>query len=226
MPKHQNTAARRARQAAREGRKYTTALRDENLDNDPASGPLRSDWTGTAHDDVAVCGHHRRATCAGCRRCTSCDACYCYEDDLSYGPSDDHDPHLDHTQHQDDCPDCQSDHQRTEGYTRCWKCGLAYRDGIGDHRRHNPPYCALGLPTYPLGTDWSYLLGQDVTLVGRSYSVHGHVHADQPAPDTTEYMPIMRFYRTDPGYEDTPGNPSPFFPREWTEVHPAPPSSS
>ncbi|MFD7409954.1 hypothetical protein ACFV7R_47010 [Streptomyces sp. NPDC059866] len=76
---------------------------------------------------------------------------------------------------------------QTAGYTRCWKCGLEYRDGIGDHHQHNPPYCTLGLPTYPLGVDWGYLRGQHATFVGSEYSAHGLVLADQEAPDPNDY---------------------------------------
>ncbi|WP_119580627.1 hypothetical protein [Streptomyces europaeiscabiei] len=46
------------------------------------------------------------------------------------------------------------------------------------------------------------------------------------APDPQKYFPFLRMRRTDPGYEDGPDEASPINPREWLEVHPAPPASA
>jgi len=238
MPKKQSTAARRAREAARQGGKYTAVLRAEEAESPAApktfpgdGGPWISAWTGDPYNDVnPACGHHYKALCGGCGVCTTCDGCYCAEaaeearidaeTNRAYAEHSEHDKHEPH------CYLCEDDREKTADYTRCWKCGLEYRDGIGDHHWHNPPYCTFGLPVYPLGVDWGYLRGQEVTLVGREYSVHGLVLADQDAPDPQKYFPFLRMRRTDPGYEDGPDETSPINPREWLEVHPAPPASA
>lgn len=182
------------------------------------------------HDVNPVCGHHLRSRCAGCSTCAICEGCYCEElaeeARIDAETERDYREHAEHDAHQADCYLCEDEREKTAGYTRCWKCGLQYRDGKGDHDRHNPPYCTFGLPVYPLGVDWGYLRGQHVTLVGREYSVHGLVLEDQEAPDPTAYYPFMRMRRTDPGYEDGPDETSPFCPREWLEVRPAPPAAA
>ncbi|MGW0188160.1 hypothetical protein ACWDV7_20645 [Streptomyces sp. NPDC003362] len=86
---------------------------------------------------------------------------------------------------------------------------------------HMPGYC-FRLHPQPSGIDWSYLRGQDVRLVGTQYTITGHVPADQAAPDPADLMPHLTLVRTDEGYE---GEVSPFNPREWLEVHPAPPAA-
>ncbi|MFG3223089.1 hypothetical protein [Streptomyces sp. NPDC048185] len=238
-PKKQNTAAQRARAAAREGAKYTAALRaDTGADIEVEArsfpgdgGPWVSSWTGDSFNDVnAACGHHLKALCGGCGVCTTCDGCYCAEAAenarIDAETNRAYAEHAEHFEHRSDCYLCEDDREKTADYTRCWKCGLEYRDGIGDHHWHNPPYCTFGLPTYPLGVDWGYLRGQEVTLVGREYSVHGLVLADQDAPDPQKYFPVMKMRRTDPGYEDGPDETSPINPREWLEVHPAPETSA
>ncbi|MEU0042722.1 hypothetical protein [Streptomyces werraensis] len=73
MPKKQSTAARRARAAARQGVKYTSALRSEETPAEPArtfpggGRPWVSSWTGDPYGDVnPACGHHMQALCGGC----------------------------------------------------------------------------------------------------------------------------------------------------------------
>ncbi|MFI7640622.1 hypothetical protein [Nonomuraea sp. NPDC049400] len=75
--------------------------------------------------------------------------------------------------------------------------GLAYPDGIGDHRKHNPPYCGR-LPVYRLGIDWGYLRGQHVTLVGPTYNITGYVLPDQLAPEPPRLPPVPAAAPTDP----------------------------
>ncbi|SEU46871.1 hypothetical protein SAMN05421811_127167 [Nonomuraea wenchangensis] len=185
--------------------------------------PWVSSWDGDPHHDVnPACGHHLRALCGGCGVCTTCDGCYCAE--LAQNAALDAEAeremreHLEHDEHRADCWRCEREREESADYTRCPKCGLAYPDGIGDHHRHNPPYCRP-LPTYRVGIDWGYLRGQHVTLVGTHYNITGYVLPDQDAPDPTAYHPYMQLRRTDPGYE---GEVAPFCPRDWLEVHPAP----
>ncbi|MFF0869930.1 hypothetical protein ACFYUV_49815 [Nonomuraea sp. NPDC003560] len=225
----------RARQAAT-GEAYNAAARavdrERQADVEPTvsiAGPARdgrpwvSSWDGDPHHDVnPACGHDLRALCGGCGVCTTCDGCYCTE--LAYEAATDAAAeretreHLEHDEHRPDCWRCERESQESAGYTRCPKCGLTYPDGIGDHHRHNPPYC-MRLPTYRVGIDWGYLRGQHVTLVGTRYTITGYVLPDQDAPDPTAYYPYMQLRRTDPGYENEVG---PFNPRDWLEVHPAP----
>jgi hypothetical protein len=239
MPKKQPTAAKRARAAARTGGKYTTELRagqaattsyvpaPEAARTFPGDGgPAVSSWDGNPHYDVnAACGHHLRALCGGCGVCTTCDGCYCAElaeeaaIDAEYERA--YDAHLGHDDHRDGCYLCEDARKESVGYTRCPKCELAYPDGRPDHITHNPPYC-LPLPRYRVGIDWSYLVGQHATFVGRDYSVHGLVLAG-PRDDANPAYPHLRIRRTDPGYEDGPDESSPVNPREWLEVIPAPP---
>ncbi|MEU4576108.1 hypothetical protein [Nonomuraea sp. NPDC023979] len=185
--------------------------------------PWVSSWDGNPeHDANAVCGHHLRALCGGCGVCATCDGCYCAE--LAENAAIDAEAeretreHLEHDQHRPDCDRCEHERQESADYTRCPKCGLAYPDGIGDHHRHNPPYCTR-LPAYRLGIDWGYLRGQHVTLIGTHYTISGYVLPDQPAPDPRAYHPYLKLRRADPGYE---GEVAPFNPRDWLEVHPAP----
>lgn len=192
-------------------------------------GPWISAWDGSpGHDVNPVCGHHLRAKCGGCSVCTACDGCYCSElaDDAADDAAAlrDAEDHAQHVAHRDDCTACEDEREKSAGYTRCPKCGIPFPDGRADHSWHNPPYCSR-IPAFRLGIDWGYLRGQEVTLVGRDYSVHGLVLADQEAPDPMAAYPVLRMRRTDPGYEDGPGETSPFIPREWLEVHPAPPVS-
>uniref|UniRef100_UPI002ED20B4A hypothetical protein n=1 Tax=Streptomyces cellulosae TaxID=1968 RepID=UPI002ED20B4A len=233
MPKRQSTAARRARAAARDGAKYTTALRAEETGQEAAGrafpgdgGPWVSAWTGDPHNDVnAACGHHLRALCGGCGVCTSCDGCYCAEAaeearaDAETARA--YAVHAEHYDHAAGCYLCDDERDRSEGYARCWKCGLAFPDGRFDLVTHTPGYC-FRLHPQPSGIDWSYLRGQDVRLVGTHYTIRGHVPADQPAPDPEDLSQHLTLVRTDPGYE---GEVSPFNPREWLEVHPAPPAA-
>lgn len=190
-------------------------------------GPARSSWNGdTQHDVNPACGHHLRAACAGCGVCTSCDGCYCAElreeAYLIAQSRQETETHLKHTEHHDDCPCCARDKKETDCYTRCPTCGLAYPDGFGDHGTHNPPLCRP-LPPYRLGVDWGYLRGQNVTLVWTNYEITGYVLLDQPAPDPRAYRPHLRMRRTSP-YADRLDESTPFNPREWMEVRPAPPS--
>lgn len=226
----------RARQAAT-GEAYTAARRrlaeqdqgqaePPRLDPVVTGGPWVSSWDGDPlHDVNPACGHHRRALCGGCGVCTTCDGCYCAElaaeAAMDAEAERDAREHLEHDEHRADCLRCERERADSADYTRCPACGLTYPDGRGDHLRHTPPYCSP-LPAYPLGIDWGYLRGQHVTLVGRDYSVHGLVLACQDAPDPRAYYPYMRMRRTDPGYEDGPDEASPFNPREWLEVQPAP----
>ncbi|MFI1962422.1 hypothetical protein ACH46L_31645 [Streptomyces althioticus] len=234
MPKRQSTAARRARAAARDGAKYTTALRAEETGQKAAGrafpgdgGPWVSAWTGDPHNDVnPACGHHLRALCGGCGVCTSCDGCYCAEaaEDarLDAEIQRDYREHAEHlAEHHTGCYLCELESVTSHGYTRCGKCGLAFPDGRFDLITHAPGYC-FRLHPQPSGIDWSYLRGQDVRLVGTHYTIRGHVPADQAAPDPADLSPHLTLVRTDPGYE---GEVSPFNPREWLEVHPAPPAA-
>lgn len=237
MPKKQPTASKKARAAARSGAsaKHTVLLREQLAGRATPTktfpgdgGPWVSSWSGDPFNDVnPACGHHLRALCGGCGVCVKCDGCYCVERGeaarVDAEVERDYAEHAEHDQHRSDCYLCEAEREKTADYTRCWKCGLEYRDGVGDHRRHNPPYCTLGLPVFPLGVDWGYLRGQHATFVGREYSVHGLVLADQEAPDPNDYYPFMQMRRTDAGYEDGPDESSPINPREWLEVHPAPP---
>jgi hypothetical protein len=225
----------RARQAAT-GEAYNTARRaldtERQADAKPAAfrggcRPWVSSWDGDPHHDVnPACGHHARALCGGCGVCTTCDGCYCPE--LAREAALDAEieretrEHLEHDEHRADCGRCEHERRESADYTRCPACGLTYPDGIGDHHTHNPPYCRP-LPIYRLGIDWGYLRGQHVTLVGPTYNVTGYVLPDQDTPDPRAYYPHMRIRRTDPGYEDGPGETSLFNPRGWLEVHPAPP---
>ncbi|GHE32399.1 hypothetical protein GCM10017673_39160 [Streptosporangium violaceochromogenes] len=227
-----NSARKRAIRArqAETGEAYNAARRALGSRPQAFAGsgrPWVSSWDGDPHNDVnAACGHHLRALCGGCGVCATCDGCYCAEN--ARAAAEDAETqrdliaHLEHKQYRTGCWKCEQDRKESAGYTRCPACGLTYPDGIGDHRRHNPPYCNA-LPVYRLGVDWGYLRGQHVTLVGRHYSVTGYVLPDQDTPDPRAYHPYMRMRRTDPGYEDGPGEASPFNPREWLEVHPAPP---
>ncbi|MFB8044175.1 hypothetical protein ACFC8F_23175 [Streptomyces hydrogenans] len=237
MPKHQSTAAKRARTAARDGEKYTVALRTAEESPTPPPAAFRSNgepavsvWTGDPHNDVnPACGHHLKLLCGGCAVCTACDGCYCAEAAeeaaLDAETARAYDEHIEHDEFDADCYLCEYEREESNDFTGCLKCGLPYRDGRGDHQHHQPPYCRP-LPRFPLGTDWSYLLGQEVTLVGRDYSIHGLVLPEQDVPDPADYAPLMWLRRTDPGYEDGPDERSPFFPREWLEVHPAPPANA
>ncbi|MGW7100326.1 hypothetical protein [Streptomyces sp. NPDC054838] len=233
VPKKQSTAAARARAAARAGAKYTTALRDqvppaaEKPKTFPGNGgPWVSYWDGNLWNDVnPACGHHYRALCGGCGVCITCDGCYCREaaeearidaeTTLAY------EAHAEHERHDPDCYLCEYGRKESADYTRCPKCGIPYPDGFEDHMVHTPPYC-YRLSSYPTGIDWGYLRGQHVTLVGTHYTIHGLVPADQDAPDPGAYRPYLQLQRTDPGYEDEIG---PVNPREWLEVHPAPPQA-
>lgn len=189
------------------------------------TGPWVTAWTGDPYTDAnAACGHHLRALCGGCGVCTTCDGCYCAEaaaetrvDVETARAYAAHETHDDHTA---GCYLCEDEQRRSEGYTRCWKCGLSLPDGRFDLIRHQPGWCFRLLPQPSI--DWSHLLGQDVRLVGRHYTITGHVPADQPAPDPADLSPHLTLVRTDPGYE---GEVSPFNPREWLEVHPAPPTA-
>ncbi|MFC7639636.1 hypothetical protein ACFQWA_28065 [Streptomyces thermogriseus] len=189
-------------------------------------GPWVTAWTGDPYNDVnAACGHHLRALCGGCGVCTTCDGCYCAEaaaearvDVETARAYADHEAHDDHTA---GCYLCENEQRRSEGYTRCWKCGVLFPDGRFDLIKHQPGYCFRLLPQ-PSGIDWSYLLGQDVRLVGRHYTITGHVPADQAAPDPADLSPLLTLVRADEGYK---GLVEPFAPREWLEVHPAPPTA-
>ncbi|WP_433382680.1 hypothetical protein [Streptosporangium sp. CA-115845] len=230
----------RARMAAT-GERYRTAAqhverehtRGQQAENAaprtfPGDGrPWIPSWDGNPQHDVnPACGHHLLALCGGCGVCITCDGCYCAElraeADLDTQIEREMAEHFEHREHRADCPRCEHERQESADYTRCPKCGLAYSDGVGDHRAHNPPYCRR-LPVYQLGVDWGYLRGQHVTLVGRDYTITGYVLPDQDAPDPHAYYPYLQMRRTDPGYEDGPEETSPFCPREWLEVHPAPP---
>ncbi|MGW9441328.1 hypothetical protein, partial [Streptomyces sp. NPDC055607] len=196
----------------------------------PGERPWVSSWNGDPHHDVNhVCGHHLRAQCGGCGVCTTCDGCYCAEgaeEDLIYHESlRDQAEHDEHDEHDPGCYLCEDEREESADYTRCPKCALVYRDGRGDHQAHNPPYCSR-LSPFPLGIDWGYLRGQEATFVGREYSVHGLVLLDQEAPAPRNYYPYMKLRRTDPGYEDGPDESSPINPRDWLEVHPAPPGQN
>lgn len=233
MPKKQSTAAKRARAAARQGAKYTAALRSEETGPGPAprtfpgdGGPWVSSWTGAPDHDVnPACGHHLRALCGGCGVCTTCDGCYCAEAaEEARIDAETSRAYADHSQHDDHaagCYLCEGERDRSEGYARCWKCGLVFPDGRFDLTTHQPGYC-FSLYAQPSGIDWSYLRGQDVRLVGTQYTITGHVPVDQEAPDPADLMPYLTLVRTDAGYE---GEDGPFNPREWREVHPAPPAS-
>jgi hypothetical protein len=237
MPKKQPTAAKHARNAARAGGKYTAALRDQQTAaGGPAEEPVRalsrdggpsiSTWSESHENDVnAACGHHLRALCRACGVCTTCDGCYCAElaeeAAIDAEIARDEEAHFEHGEHRDDCYLCEDDREKTAGYTRCPKCGLAYPDGRPDHWAHNPPYC-MPLPAYRIGVDWSYLIGQHATFVGSRYSVHGLV-LPEPHQGATPAHPYLRMRRTDPGYEDGPDESSPINPRDWLEVIPAPP---
>lgn len=192
-------------------------------------GPWISSWVPSSEHDVnPSCGCHAKAQCGGCGVCTTCDGCYCREAGeaarIDAEVERDYQEHTEHDEHRVDCYLCEAAREETAGYTRCPKCSLPFPDGRGDSIAHGI-YCSP-LPRYRLGVDWSYLRGQEVTLVGREYSVHGLVVVDQEAPDPAAYYPFMKMRRTDPGYEDGPGETSPFNPREWLEVHPAPPHTA
>ncbi|MFJ8628951.1 hypothetical protein ACIRD3_39725 [Kitasatospora sp. NPDC093550] len=177
--------------------------------------------TFTATDDVnPVCGHHRGSACAACAGCMSCDGCYCGEDD-DYAGVREHENHLyEHEEADPACYSCELERRESADYTRCAKCGLQFPDGRFDFRKHNAPYCSALYPQ-PSGIDWSYLLDQDVRIVGREYAITGHVLADQPEnAKTAGLRPLLYFVRADAGCE---GETAPFNPREWLEVHPAPP---
>lgn len=236
--KHRKRAAREL--AAAEGISYTAARRRVQRPAPPADpsaaafaeslapragGPWIPSWDGDPlHDVNSACGHHLRALCGGCGVCTTCDGCYCAElaDEAAIDAEIEQEmrEHQEHRrEHRDDCERCERDRRETADYTRCPACALPYPDGFGDHRRHNPPYCDP-LPVYRLGTDWGYLRGQHVTLVGPSYTITGYVLPDQESPDPHDYYPYLQMRRTDPGYE---GEVGPVCPRTWREVHPAPP---
>ncbi|MFE7968230.1 hypothetical protein ACFU0X_35250 [Streptomyces cellulosae] len=225
MPKKQTTAARRARAAARQGVKYTTALRSEDpAPAEPATFPGReqpwvSSWTGDPHNDVnPACGHHLRSLCGGCGVCTTCDGCYCAEAAeearIDAETSEAYAQHAEHDEHDADCYLCESEREKSEGYARCWKCSVTFWDGRFDLIVHQPGYC-FKLHPQPSGIDWSYLLGRDVRLVGTHYTITGHVPAGQTPPDPADLRPHLTLVRTDEGYE---GEESPFNPREWLEV--------
>ncbi|MGA5183082.1 hypothetical protein ACPCBF_25410 [Streptomyces pseudogriseolus] len=229
MPKKQSTAARRARAAARQGVKYTSALRSEETPAGPArtfpgSGRLWvSSWTGDPYGDAnPACGHHLRARCGGCGVCATCDGCYCREAaeeariDAEIRQA--YEQHAEHDEHRADCYLCEDERVKSEDYARCWKCSVTFRDGRFDLIVHTPGYC-FKLHPQPSGIDWSYLLGRDVRLVGTHFTITGHVPADQTPPDPAELRPHLTLVRTDKGYE---GEVSPFNPREWLEIHPAP----
>ncbi|MGW9067840.1 hypothetical protein ACWGQT_00110 [Streptomyces yangpuensis] len=231
VPKNQSTAAARARTAARAGEKYTTALRSQSSPAvyEPPStfpgdgGPWISAWDGNPYNDVnPACGHHYKALCGGCGVCITCDGCYCREaaEEARIDAETEraYEEHAYHEKHTPECYLCERGRKESADYTRCPKCGITYPDGFEDHMAHVPPYC-YALPAYPTGIDWGYLRGQHVTLVGRDYSVHGLIIADQPAPDPADYRPQMQLQRTDPGYEDDFG---PVNLRGWLEVRPAP----
>lgn len=249
MPKNQSTAAARARAAARQGAKYTDALaslRSEALAARPApaeapplSGekPWSSYWDGNPFHDVNhACGHHLRALCGGCGVCTTCDGCYCGEDDGWSG--DDQRRHDDHYGEHDDhvrgCAWCEDEHKQSAGYTCCATCELAFPDGRIDYIRHGL-YCSPLYPQ-PSTTDWTHILDQDVELVGRTYTITGHVLpwaeqqrvavvdgrftvTEQPRRTPTATLdrlrPALFMRRTD---EDNEGDLAPFNPREWLEV--------
>lgn len=179
----------------------------------------------TATNDVnPICGHHRGSACAACSGCMSCDGCYCGEDDDYAGVREQEHHILEHEEADPTCYSCELERRESADYTRCAKCGLQFPDGRFDFRNHNAPYCSP-LHPQPSGIDWSYLFDQDVRIVGREYSITGHVlPRDEQPPhhlaSVAGLRPHLTFRRADAGYE---GEIAPFNPREWLEVHPAPP---
>ncbi len=183
-------------------------------------GPSLSSWRPGMADDVnPVCGCHLRAQCAGCGVCTTCDGCYCGEgDDDAYAARQEAE-HYEHREHDPECYSCEIAQRETADYTRCPKCALPYPDGRPDHIAHNPPYCRP-LPIWPTSIDWTYLIGKRARFVGFGYDVNGLVLDEQPKLKPGAYYPYLEILRTDPGYEGE----SPINPRQWSEIHPAPPT--
>ena len=75
-------------------------------------------------DVSPICGHLLVNTCASCGVCTKCDSCYCGEGRAEA----ELDAYFDqvereHEKHQgrpgEDCPTCEYDEQRTQGWTVC-----------------------------------------------------------------------------------------------------------
>lgn len=179
------------------------------------------------HDVNPLCGHHLGQRCDGCSTCMVCNVCYCEEmrennreDARVERAYRDHEEHLDADD--PECYLCRSRAIESNGYTTCPQCGGALPNGLHDWFAHTPPYCRGDIRRQPAGIDWSYLIGQDVELVGSSYSVHGRILEQEP-PDIADLWPLLRFQRTDPGYEHEVLEPGVAI-REWAEVRPAPPA--
>lgn len=162
--------------------------------------------------------------------CSDDAGCYC--DEIREGAIEDarverayllhSEEHLD--AHDPDCHICRTNAIESDGYTVCPQCRAPLPNGLHDYIAHNPPYCRGDKDSrrQPTGIDWSYLIGQDVELVGSSYSIHGRILEQEP-PDIAELWPLLKFQRTDPGYEHEPVEPGIAI-REWAEVRPAPPA--
>ena len=247
-PKKQSTNSRRARAAAREGQKFTAALRGESPGIDsveffrevaewtdrffPRDGAPALPTPYSPDNDVdPICGHHRRSRCASCGSCATCDGCYCGElaDEAALDAEDAAYERIHFYEHDGQargCTLCDADRERTAGYTRCPKCSLEFRQspagqGYVDFVEHGT-YCDP-LNRYLIGIDWSYLIGQEAEFVGRQYSVHGVVVGHHP--NRSDRHPLLLIRRTDPGYEDGPDETSPVDPREWVRVLPEPPAA-